>query len=424
MIETNILHLGDNIEVLKTFPDNSVDCIITDSPYGLGKEPDAMKVLPAWVEFGYYAVSGRGFMGKKWDSFVPQPLFWKECYRVLKPGCYCLSFFGTRTYDWGVMAMRLAGFQVRDQIDWIYGSGFPKSKACLKPAHEPIAVCRKPGPTIMLNIDECRIELNGDFKGGEANRTKGINEEINNKIFGSGIKRGEHDNSVGRWPSNVIFDRECSEHLNSQSGILNVCDKRKQKINHGSNGHIQFTTHKAGSVTPSYNDTGGASRFFKVIEDEPTGRWPANVIVDEQAADKLDEQSGVLNTSIRKQGSIRTKNPDGVYPTLGAFKAVPKQSFNDAGGASRFFYVAKASPSERAGSKHPTIKPLKLIMHLVKLFCPEGGICLDPHEGQGTHAEACILTNRPWIGIDNDPVSIADAEKRVSKHNPLINKNA
>jgi DNA modification methylase len=112
---------GNNIELLKQFPDNHFDSIVTDPPYGLGKEPNAKELMKDWIEKGYHEISGSGFMGKEWDAFVPQPIFWKEIFRVLKPGGHILSFFGTRTYDWGVMAMRFAGFEVRDCIQWLYG---------------------------------------------------------------------------------------------------------------------------------------------------------------------------------------------------------------------------------------------------------------------------------------------------------------
>jgi site-specific DNA-methyltransferase (adenine-specific) len=121
------LLLGDNISSLKKLPDNSVDSVVTDAPYGLGKEQDMNKVLTDWLEKGYSEIKGSGFMGKEWDSYVPQPAFWKEAIRVMKPGAHALSFFGSRTYDIGVMAMRLAGFEIRDTITYNYGSGFPKS---------------------------------------------------------------------------------------------------------------------------------------------------------------------------------------------------------------------------------------------------------------------------------------------------------
>jgi len=122
----------DNIKALKEYPDNYFDSVITDPPYGLGKEPNPEEVMRGWIEKGYHEVGGSGFMGKEWDSFIPQPIFWKEVFRVLKHGGHVVSFFGTRTYDWGVMAMRFAGFEVRDCIQWIYGSGFPKSLSISK----------------------------------------------------------------------------------------------------------------------------------------------------------------------------------------------------------------------------------------------------------------------------------------------------
>ena len=124
---SHIVLNGDNIEVLKKYPDNYFDAVVTDPPYGLGKEPNAEDVMKGWIEKGYHEVGGSGFMGKEWDAFVPQPIFWKEVFRVLKHGGHVLAFYGTRTYDWGVMAMRFAGFEVRDTIYWHYGSGFPKS---------------------------------------------------------------------------------------------------------------------------------------------------------------------------------------------------------------------------------------------------------------------------------------------------------
>ena len=124
---TQQVFCGNNIELLREYPDNYFDAVVTDPPYGLGKEPNAEEMLRAWITEGHLEVKGSGFMGKEWDAFIPQPIFWKEVYRVLKHGGHVVSFFGTRTYDWGVMAMRLSGFEIRDCIQWIYGSGFPKS---------------------------------------------------------------------------------------------------------------------------------------------------------------------------------------------------------------------------------------------------------------------------------------------------------
>jgi DNA modification methylase len=120
------LRLGDCLEELRAMPDASVDSVVTDPPYGLGKEPKARDVLRAWLDGEEFRPGGAGFMGKSWDAFVPSPLIWAECLRVLKPGGHLVAFAGSRTYDWIVMGVRLAGFEVRDQLIWMYGSGMPK----------------------------------------------------------------------------------------------------------------------------------------------------------------------------------------------------------------------------------------------------------------------------------------------------------
>jgi site-specific DNA-methyltransferase (adenine-specific) len=122
-----VIHVGDCLEWLRTLPDCSVDSCVTDPPYGLGREPDPREVLAAWLSGDAYQPGGRGFMGKSWDSFVPSPVVWAEVFRVLKPGGHLLAFAGSRTYDWIALGVRLAGFEIRDQLMWIYGSGFPKS---------------------------------------------------------------------------------------------------------------------------------------------------------------------------------------------------------------------------------------------------------------------------------------------------------
>jgi site-specific DNA-methyltransferase (adenine-specific) len=186
-----VIH-GDCLEELKKLPDNSIDSVVTDPPYGLSKEPDIVEVLTKWINDEPYNHGHKGFLGKSWDSFVPHPDIWKEVYRVLKPGGHILCFSGTRTQDLMTISLRLAGFEIRDVIEWIYFSGFPKSadigKALnkrgkkdlslkwdgwgsgLKPSHEPIILCRKPiEKTIVdniekygtggLNIDGCRVKV-------------------------------------------------------------------------------------------------------------------------------------------------------------------------------------------------------------------------------------------------------------------------
>ena len=114
---------GDCLDVMRKMPDNSVDSIVTDPPYGLGTPPDPVEVMKAWCETGFHEVkSTKGFMGAEWDSFVPQPVIWKEAFRVLKPGGHLLAFAGTRTQDWMAMALRFAGFEIRDAISYLYST--------------------------------------------------------------------------------------------------------------------------------------------------------------------------------------------------------------------------------------------------------------------------------------------------------------
>lgn len=122
-----MIYHGDCLEVLKTLPDNSIDSCVTDPPYGLSREPDIVEVLTKWLDGEDYHHRGGGFMGKTWDSFVPGPSIWREVYRVLKPGAHLLCFAGTRTQDLMTVSLRLAGFEIRDVIEWLYFSGFPKS---------------------------------------------------------------------------------------------------------------------------------------------------------------------------------------------------------------------------------------------------------------------------------------------------------
>lgn len=395
-MQLNTLHLGNNIDVIKTFPSNSIDAIITDSPYGLGKEPDAIKCLQDWIDHGYHDVKGSGFMGKTWDAFVPQPVLWKECFRVLKPGGHLLSFFGTRTYDWGTLAMRLAGFEIRDCVMWIYASGFPKSldisKAIDKAAGAEREVVGKSqrhgGGTNFSSFGES-LEDNPkpDITAPATDAAKQWNG------YGTALKPAYEPICVSRKPlEGTVIENV----LKYGTGGINIDAGRveTQEVT-GWGGNAGFTK----GILNGGLDNNADARPVQ-------GRWPANIIHD--GSDEV--LAGFPETSKSKSGG-----KSGIDPGMWAGKKQTDRNGHDdnGGSAARFFYCAKTSPAERAGRKHPTIKPLALMEYLVKVFCPEGGIVLDPFIGSGTTAIACTNTGHKWVGIEADPENYREAKNFI-----------
>ena len=473
MKETIKLINGNNIDILKTYPDNYFDAVVTDPPYGLGKEPNAEALMKDWIEKGYHEIKGTGFMGKEWDAFIPQPIFWKEVFRVLKHGGHVLSFFGTRTYDWGVMSMRFAGFEVRDCIQWLYGSGFPKSHniskaldkmegaerevigkanhlnkgnsfniqkgwnknslkspdevmitapstdsakqwdgwgTALKPANEPIVLARKPlekGLSIAenilkwgvggINIDGCRvgteeIEINGS---GKKWRKNGSEIEY--------VKEPTRIINQGRFPANIILthheDCECkgTKKVKSDGNFPKTQNTESWKM-----------ASKGKALTPEndYADENG---------NETIENWDCH---EDCPIRILDEQSGISKTGDIKP--YKSKSKGTIYGNgKGYYTETRTADFKgDKGGASRFFYVAKASKSERNkglndSNFHPTVKPIKLMQYLVKMITPPNGIVLDPFCGSGTTGIACKLDGFQFIGLEQDPEYSKIAEARI-----------
>lgn len=427
----HIIH-GDNIEVLKTYPDNSIDSIVTDAPYGLGKEPDPVKVMKAWAECGHYEVQGKGFMGKTWDAFVPQPAFWTECYRVLKPGGHVLCFFGTRTYDWGVMAMRFAGFEVRDCLQWIYGSGFPKSLSIDKSIDKEAGIVR---PRVPGGVGT-DTGYSGGFTPGEAISGEAISGEAKQwQGWGTALKPAVEPIVLARKP---ISEKTIAANvLKWGTGGLNIDGCRIETdddLNGGAYSHGEYdTTGKTYEL--------GLKRITGKYQ-QPLGRFPSNVIFDEQAAELLDKQSG-KTTSGTLNGTEPSITTNGIY---GEYADRSLNTYGDTGYASRFFYIAKASPGEREqgvrwmkrrkvndgrnaevdnafqrgetlrANIHPTIKPISLMQHLVRLITPSGGICVDPFAGSGTTCIACKLENIQYIGIEMDAEYVNIAQERIKAY--------
>ena len=230
---------ADCFEALKDLADNSVDAVVSDPPYGLGRcsPAEVAECMSAWARGETWTPKGSGFMDKAWDAWVPPPELWREVLRVLKPGGHGLIFAGSRTQDLMGISLRLAGFEVRDVVQWIYGTGFPKSldvgKAtqdkkwegwgtALKPAYEPVLLVRKPlSGTVAdnvlsfgvggINIDGCRIETN-EIRVQGTQKRHGITDFIR-----SGIREGGKVYDKGRFPSNVLIDQATAEQLDQQA---------------------------------------------------------------------------------------------------------------------------------------------------------------------------------------------------------------
>lgn len=323
----------DCLNAMKQMADNSIDFIVTDPPYGLN------------------------FMGKHWDRKVPNHEIWAEALRICKPGSMLAAFGGSRTHHHLMIALEQAGWEIRDVIMWLYGSGFPKSHnkfgldgygTALKPSHEPIILAMKP--------------LDGTFaQNAEKWGLAGINID------------------ASRIATNEKITRECL-------GLASSLHEGYKRPYH--------------------------ELAEKKIYGSSIGRWPANLILDEEAAEMLDEQTG---NSVSKSGGNR-----GDKSGWKGLKNVERGGHNDSGGASRFFYCAKASPSERnrgceEGNIHPTIKPLSLMRYIIKLLAPPGNpILLDPFAGSGSTLIAAQELGIESIGIEINPEYCIIAKKRLS----------
>jgi DNA modification methylase len=430
------LMLGDNITSLRKLPDNSVDSIVSDPPYGLS------------------------FMGKKWDYDVPSVEFWKEVLRVLKPGGHVLSFGGTRTYHRMVVNIEDAGFEIRDQIMWLYGSGFPKSHnigkavdklqgndrevvgreelkerstkkvedasnvfmpreynytkgnspyegwgTALKPTNEPICVARKPlseksvaenvlkWGTGGINIDGCRVGIVGKDDRSAGKRTCNIFDEV--KVSG-GIDSPEYiPNEEGRFPANIILDEIAGEFLDEQSGLLKSGDGKsgKHKINRNGNtdGVCKMDMGKS-SEAIHYGDKGGASRFFyqaKVSKQE------RNMGLDcVEGKDKVKFVKGGLKCD----NCNKWKNSGS--PCVCDTPNFIEQPFN-------------GTPNKNV---HPTVKPVALMSYLVRLVTPAGGIVLDPFMGSGSTGIAAQLEGFRFCGMEMDEDYFKIAEARIENY--------
>lgn len=383
-----ILHEGDMIEVLARLKAEGAlfDACVTDPPYHLTSTVKRFgKAGSAPAQFGTdgaFARASRGFMGKEWDGgdIAFRPDTWRAVYNVLKPGAHLVAFGGTRTVHRIACAVEDAGFEIRDSLVWLYGTGFPKSHnagngwgTALKPAMEPIILARKPligtvaanveaFGTGAINIDGCRVGTEKRVNPPAA--TKG-----NVRIFeGAGRVDALPTISIGRWPPNVLHD--------GSDEVIAMFPQSK--------GQLVDVSHTAPSPKTS-NVYGKMKR------------------IGEATANKRYTHEGSTTFSALP-GARR-------FDGGSAARFFPALDFDD---AERCFYSSKANKTDRAGSKHPTVKPISLLRWLVRLVTPPGGVILDPFAGSGTLASAAAAEGKECVLIEREADYAQDIRARLA----------
>lgn len=418
------------LETLKRFPENSVDSVVTDPPYGLGKEPDVVEVMKSWIETGFHEVKGSGFMGKEWDAFVPQPLIWKEVLRVLKPGGHILCFSGTRTVDWMGMSLRFAGFQLKDQLVWCYGSGFPKSVNIGKAVdslqgneREVLGtyqdVYKHDNSIRTKEVTENQRPYHSDnTKGGKNSYlldvTKGNTEW---EGWGTALKPAIEPIILARKP---LSEKTIVENvLRWGTGGINIDDCRIELQDDEEIGRDN-TNIKNSPLNPKEGWNPNSMKGLNTIGLNK-GRYPSNFIHD-GSEEVLKNFPYSKSGGTRENGenvSLKKINPSWRFASKNIIKN--NNILPNEGSVSRFFYCAKPSEKERIlglernekENFHPTVKPLELMKYLIKLVTPKNGIVLDPFMGSGTTGVACKFEDFGFIGIELMPEYFQLAETRI-----------
>lgn len=390
---TTILH-GDCIEVMRTMPENSVDSIVTDPPYGLG------------------------FMGKKWDSLPPGEEWARECLRVLKPGGHLLAFGGPRTWHRLAVAIEDAGFEIRDGVMWLYGSGFPKSHDISKAIDKMAGAEREvigdsPYAARKPNWSAGVASVGLSATPGAVITAPATPEAQQWEGWGTALKPAYEPAVMARKPFTGTVAGNVLKH---GTGAINI-DATRIEANpatFGVGGGSKVGSGAGENQSPSGYRTNG-----KVSPMNPSGRFPANLILDEHTAELLDEQSGNVGASGGNRG--KPKAPSVNQATGIKLSSQRSQvSHGDHGGASRFFYVAKAPKTERpnvGGVVHPTVKPLALMRWLCKMVTPTGGTILDPFAGSGTTIEAALIEGFNVIGIERETEYLPLIQHRINRAN-------
>lgn len=416
---TVTLAIGDSRELLKAFESDSIDSCVTDPPYALTsivKRFGGKSAAPAKGNDAFIRASV-GFMGQAWDngSTAFDPDFWREVYRVLKPGAHLVAFSGTRTYHRMACAIEDAGFEIRDQIGWVYGTGFPKSHDVSKGIDKKLGRERE-----KVRVDAKQVRNPKTTGGGrdetegasrpfiESAKARGFHEAVSNEAvsneavfwqgWGTALKPAWEPICVARKP---LVGTVAENVLQHGTGALNIGACRI--------GTEVETWPSSRAYSPGKKQPGCEQVETQKTGAAPPGRWPANIVHD--GSDEVLAAFPVVDDSHppSNEGSIRENKIFGADDRPRDFHA----GFPDVGSAARFFYTAKADAEDRLGSKHPTIKPIDLMRWLVRLVTPKGGLVLDPFAGSGTTGIAAQIEGCSAALIEREPSFAADIRTRL-----------
>ena len=411
---------ADCIEAMKAMPDNSVDSIVTDPPYELG------------------------FMGKSWDAsgIAFNIEVWQEALRVIKPGGHLIAFSGTRTYHRMAVAIEDAGFQIRDQIMWVYGSGFPKSHNISKGIDKASDFEGKVIGTEKIDIG---IQGGSMHAGRQTNVVEREVVELSTDAakwqgWGTALKPAHEPMVLARKP---LEGTVANNVLTFGVGGLNIDGSRV--------GDELITQSQVTSTSGNPADGAGGQRVnvpqkANGVVTQTTGRFPANFIHD--GSDEVvalfpttsPSPKGLITQGGKASGGFDVGSSDGTRNTK-------FQGHGDSGSAARFFYCAKASKRDRneglegfeerapafgsakgdglgrgisntrqdipRANHHPTVKPTSLMQYLVRLVTPPNGIVLDPFMGSGSTGKACAYEGFDFVGIDQSAEYVAIAQARI-----------
>lgn len=490
------VYSGDCRAVLRDMGPESIDACVTDTPYGLStlldppnldrealwqkltsgaKESPIKTLMRSWLDTGENpVVRGRGFMGKEWDALVPPPNTWREVWRVLKPGAYCLAFGGTRTYALIEMALRFADFEIEDTVSWLYGQGFPKRVRLDLKIDQHFG---KAGERPVLGPSGRHVS------GKPEQRTSGL---AGSHAFAESIGMGanSHGPATPEAARFVGWDRALRP---GWEPIIVACKPLRgtvaeNALAHGTGGlHVDACrlprgeeVFKHGGSDPS-NRRGVVGRSLRAGSDKASnaaaqsasierlnsmGGYPANVAMDEEVAAQLDVMSGPCGGAAPASGpTFSGKNKSVAHGARRGMSDVPAKFHGRTDGASKFFYVAKASSSERdagledlspltagercdredgtagvngyAGTRgdggrnpHPTVKPISLMRWLCRLASPPGAhdpdiskrpVILDPFFGSGSTGVAALQEGVRVVGVELDE-KMADVARRRLQH--------